>query len=85
MNNYDELIGELVEFNSQTVEEKTGYLIDNDPKLGVIIGFTEENDPTLEGMFEVKWLVGSHEWTWFRPSEINKFGLTLKDNPEWRD
>lgn len=84
MSNYSELIGELVEFNSQTVSEIAGYFIDKDPKLGVIIGFAEDNDPTLEGMFEVKWLVGSHEWTWFRPSEINKFGLSLKDKPNWR-
>jgi len=84
MNNYNELIGELVEFNSQTVEDKTGIFIDKETLLGIIVGFTEENDPTLEGMFQVKWLVGSHEWTWFRPSEINRFGLFLKHKPNWR-
>lgn len=84
MSNYSELIGELVEFNSQTVEEKTGYFIDKDAKLGIIIGFSRSFDPTMEGMFEVEWLVGTHEWTWFRPSEINKFGLFLKHKPDWR-
>ena len=84
MNNYSELIGELVEFNSQTVEEKTGIFIDKEALLGIIVEFHRSFDPTLEGMFEVKWLVGSHEHTWFRPSEINKFGLTLKDNEDWR-
>ena len=78
MNNYNELIGQLVEDRTETWENEP-----NPVALGLIV-------ETKVAMYEdpyirVEWLVNPHDYTLFNISEINKFGLTLKDDPEWRD
>ena len=83
MNNYNELIGQLVEYRTETYQMTTGKCEPNPVALGLIV-------ETKVAMYEdpyirVEWLVNPHNYTLFNINEINKFGLTLKDNPEWRD
>jgi len=83
MNKYNELIGQLVEYRTETYQMTTGKCEPNPVALGLIV-------ETKVAMYEdpyirVEWLVNPHNYTLFNINEINKFGLTLKDNPEWRD
>jgi hypothetical protein len=78
MNKYNELIGQLVEYRTETWKNEP-----NPVALGLIV-------ETKVAMYEdpyirIEWLVNPHDYTLFNISEINKFGLTLKDSPEWRD
>ena len=83
MNNYNELIGQLVEYRTESFRTRSGKLEPNPVALGLIVEatFTFNEDPYIR----VEWLVNPHDYTLFNTSEINKFGLTLKDDPEWRD
>jgi len=81
MNNYNELIGELVEYRTESFQMKTGKCEPNPVALGLIAEFVEES--ILVKYIRVEWLVNPHDYTLFEVSEINKFGLTLKDNEEW--
>ena len=83
MNNYNELIGQLVEYRTESMSETTRRMEPNPVALGLIVEAKEVlyEDPYVR----IEWLVNPHEYTLFNTSEINKFGLTLKDNPEWRD
>ena len=83
MNNYNELIGQLVEYRTESYNSLLYEKVPNPVALGLIV-------ETKVAMYEdpyirVEWLVNPHDYTLFNISEINKFGLTLKDNPEWRD
>ena len=83
MNNYNELIGQLVEYRAESMNETTKRMEPNPVALGLIV-------ETKVAMYEdpyirIEWLVNPHDYTLFNISEINKFGLTLKDSPEWRD
>ena len=81
MNNYNELIGELVEYRTESMNETTRKCEPNPVALGLIAEFVEES--ILVKYIRVEWLVNPHDYTLFEVSEINKFGLTLKDNEEW--
>ena len=82
MNNYNELIGQLVEYRTESFQGN-GFLEPNPVALGLIV---ETKAPLYEDPYiRVEWLVNPHQYTLFTISEINKFGLTLKDDPEWRD
>jgi hypothetical protein len=76
MNNYNELIGQLVEYKAESMNETTKRMEPNPVALGLIVLY---EDPYIR----IEWLVNPHEYTLFNISEINKFGLTLKDNEEW--
>jgi len=81
MNNYNDLIGQLVEYRTEEYQMTTGKCEPNPVALGLIV-------ETKVAMYEdpyirVEWLVNPHHYTLFNISEINKFGLTLKDNEEW--
>ena len=87
MNKYNELIGELVEFESWSFGEirmsqksKDNKLKKNPLSLGVVAEIGEDGGFYIR----VEWLVNPHIYTLFPVKEINKFGLTLKDDPEWR-
>ena len=88
MSKYKELIGELVEFESWSYGEirigqkpKDNKLKKNPLSLGVVAEIGEDGDFYIR----VEWLVNPHIYTLFPVKEINKFGLTLKESPEWRD
>ena len=83
MSNYSELIGQLVEYRTESMNETTKRMEPNPVALGLIVEAKEVlyEDPYIR----VEWLVNPHDYTLFNTSEINKFGLTLKDDPEWRD
>ena len=83
MNNYNELIGQLVEYRTEEYQMTTGKCEPNPVALGLIVEAKVAlyEDPYIR----VEWLVNPHDYTLFNISEINKFGLTLKDAPEWRD
>ena len=83
MNNYSELIGQLVEYRAESMNETTKRMEPNPVALGLIVEtkVVLYEDPYIR----VEWLVNPHDYTLFNISEINKFGLTLKDDPEWRD
>ena len=83
MNNYNDLIGQLVEYRTESMNETTKRMEPNPVALGLIVEAKEVlyEDPYVR----VEWLVNPHDYTLFNISEINKFGLTLKDDPEWRD
>jgi hypothetical protein len=81
MNNYNELIGQLVEYKAESMNETTKRMEPNPVALGLIV---ETKAPLYEDPYiRIEWLVNPHEYTLFNISEINKFGLTLKDNEEW--
>ena len=81
MNNYNELIGQLAEYRTETLNPITQRMESNPVALGIII---ETNEKMYEDPYiRIEWLVNPHEYTLFLISEINKFGLTLKDNGEW--
>ena len=84
MNNYNELIGQLVEYRTESFQMTTGKCEPNPVALGFIAKVAESIDPNDE-YIRIEWLVNPHADTFFYVSEINKFGLTLKDDPEWRD
>ena len=83
MNNYNDLIGQLVEYRTESMNETTKRMEPNPVALGLIVEAKEVlyEDPYVR----VEWLVNPHDYTLFNISEINKFGLTLRDDPEWRD
>jgi hypothetical protein len=81
MNNYNDLIGQLVEYRTETFSEFFQMMKPNPVALGLI---AEVNEDTGNEYIRVEWLVNPHYYTLFDINEINKFGLTLKDNEEWR-
>ena len=82
MNNYNELIGQLVEYRSESMNETTRRCEPNPVALGLIV---EAKSVLYEDPYiRVEWLVNPHQYVFFTVGEINKFGLTLKDDPEWR-
>ena len=84
MNNYNELIGQLVEYRTESMSETTRRMEPNPVALGLIVKIHKA--PLYEDPYvRVEWLVNPHDYTLFNISEINKFGLTLRDSPEWRD
>ena len=82
MNNYNELIGQLVEYRTESMNETTRKCEPNPVALGLIV----EAEVVLyeDPYIRIEWLVNPRDCTLFGISEINKFGLTLKDDPEWR-
>ena len=80
MNNYNELIGQLVEYRTESFQGN-GFLEPNPVALGFIAKVAEDN--TGDEYSRIEWLVTPQADTFFYGSEINKFGLTLKDNEEW--
>jgi len=87
MNNYNELIGQLVEYRSETYQMTTGEFHYNPVALGLIAEVGEDTiGEYIRTKFEyirVEWLVNPQRQTLFNIKEINKFGLTLKDNEDW--
>lgn len=86
MNNYNELIGQLAEYRTESMNVTTKRMEPNPVALGLIAEIVarenvDHNDPYIR----IEWLVNPHNYTLFNVSEINRFGLTLKENPEWRD
>ena len=86
MNNYNELIGQLVEYRTESYNSLLYENVPNPVALGLIAEIVarenvDHNDPYIR----IEWLVNPHQYTLFNVSEINRFGLTLKENPEWRD
>ena len=81
MNNYNELIGQLVEYRTETYQMTTGKCEPNPVALGLIAEIAED---TGDNFIRIEWLVNAHNYTIFNTKEINKFGLTLKDNEDWR-
>lgn len=80
MNKYNELIGQLVEYRSESMRPATGRIEPNPVALGLIVDAGED---TESGYIRVEWLVNPHIYTLFDVVEINKFGLTLKDDEDW--
>ena len=87
MNNYNDLIGQLVEYRTESYHMATGEYEPNPVALGLI---TEVGEDTKGEYIRIKfeyirieWLVNPQRQTVFNTKEINKFGLTLKDNEEW--
>lgn len=81
MNNYNELIGQLVEYRTESMNQTTGKYEPNPVALGLIAEVAED---TGDKYIHVEWLVNHpYGYTLFNISEINKFGLTLKDDEEW--
>ena len=80
MNNYNELIGQLIEYRTESMSLTTRRCEANPVALGIIVETQMYRTPRIR----VEWLVNPHRYTLFSISEINKFGLILKDNPEWR-
>ena len=85
MNNYNELIGQLVEYRTESMSETTRRMEPNPVALGLIASVNKHEDQRGGEYIRVEWLVNPHSYTLFHINEINKFGLTLKDDPEWRD
>ena len=80
MNNYNELIGQLVEYKTESYNMTTGKFETNPVSLGLIAEVAED---TGDEYIRIEWLVNPHDYTLFNIKEINKFALTLKDNEEW--
>ena len=80
MNNYNELIGQLVEYRTESFQGN-GFLEPNPVALGLIAEVAKD---TGDEYIRIEWLVNPHDYTLFNINEINKFGLTLKDNEDWR-
>ena len=78
MSKYTELIGELVEYRTEEYQMTTGKCEPNPVALGLIAEDTGDN------FIRIEWLVNAHNYTIFNTKEINKFGLALKDNKDWR-
>ena len=85
MNNYNELIGQLVEYRTESFRTRSGKCEANPVALGLIASVNKHEDQRGGEYIRVEWLVNPHNYTLFHINEINKFGLTLKDDPEWRD
>ena len=86
MNNYNELIGQLAEYRTESMNVTTKRMEPNPVALGLIAEIvTRENVDHNDPYIRIEWLVNPHNYTLFNVSEINRFGLTLKENPEWRD
>ena len=83
MNNYNELIGQLVEYRTESFQGK-GFLEPNPVALGIIVEVNGDDPDHTEPYIRIDWLVNPHQYLLFTVEEINKFGLTLKDNKEWR-
>ena len=81
MKNYNELIGQLVEYRTETYQMTTGKCEPNPVALGLIAEVAED---TGDNFIRIEWLVNAHHYTLFNTNEINKFGLTLKNNEDWR-
>ena len=81
MNNYNDLIGQLVEYRTESMNETTRKCEPNPVALGLVVEI--EENVGFKSHIRVEWLVNPHQYTLFNVSEINKFGLTLKDNEEW--
>ena len=81
MNNHNELIGQLVEYRTESMNETTRKCEPNPVALGLVVEI--EENVGFKSHIRVEWLVNPHQYTLFNVSEINKFGLTLKDNEEW--
>jgi len=77
MSKYTELIGELVEYRTEEYQMTTGKCEPNPVALGLIAEVSED-------FVRIEWLVNAHNYTIFNTKEINKFGLALKDNKDWR-
>jgi hypothetical protein len=80
MNNYNDLIGQLVEYRTESYQMTTGEYEPNPVALGLIAEVAKD---TGDEYIRVEWLVNPHDYTLFNVSEINKFGLTLKDSEDW--
>ena len=85
MNKYNELIGQLVEYRTEEYQMTTGKCEPNPVAFGLIVEVNSDDPDHTEPYIRIEWLVNPHNYTLFNISEINKFGLTLKDDPEWRD
>ena len=86
MNNYNELIGQLAEYRTETFHPITKRMEPNPVALGLVVEVvTRENVDHGAPYIRIEWLVNPHQYILFTVDEINKFGLTLKDDPEWRD
>ena len=85
MNNYNELIGQLVEYRTETFHPITKRMEPNPVALGIITEVKTDDPNHTKPYVCVEWLVNPHQYLLFLMEEINKFGLTLKENPEWRD
>lgn len=83
MNNYNELIGQLVEYRTESLHETIKRMEPNPVALGLVVEI--EENVGVKPYIRVEWLVNPHSYTLFNVGEIGKFGLTLKDNPEWRN
>ena len=81
MNNCNELIGQLVEYRSESFNEFFQMMKPNPVALGLVVEI--EENVGFKSHIRVEWLVNPHQYTLFNVSEINKFGLTLKDNEDW--
>ena len=81
MNNCNELIGQLVEYRTESMNETTRKCEPNPVALGLVVEI--EENVGFKSHIRVEWLVNPHQYTLFNVSEINKFGLTLKDNEDW--
>jgi len=80
MNNHNDLIGQLVEYRTESYQIISKRMEPNPVALGLIVEVAED---TGDNYIRIEWLVNPHKHTLFNVSEINKFGLTLKDNEEW--
>ena len=80
MNNYNELIGQLVEYRTESYHSMGAFT--NPVALGLIAELKSDTGHT-KPYIRIEWLVNPHQYTLFNVEEINKFGLTLKDDPEW--
>ena len=87
MNNHNDLIGQLVEYRTESYQTTTGKCEPNPVALGLIAEVGEDTiGEYIRTKFEyirVEWLVNPQRQTLFNIKEINKFGLTLKDNEDW--
>ena len=85
MNNYNELIGQLAEYRTESMNETTRKCEPNPVALGIITEVKTDDPEVTKPYIRIEWLVNSLPFILFAVEEINKFGLTLKENPEWRD
>ena len=83
MNKYNDLIGQLVEYRSESMNETTRRCEPNPVALGLIASVNKHPAKLGGECIRVEWLINPHSYTLFNVSEINKFGLTLKDNEDW--
>lgn len=77
MSKYEELIGQLVEYRAASFDVETKKMEPKPVALGLIAEIFNSD------YIRIEWLVNPHDYTLFNAKEINKFGLTLKDNEEW--